>query len=132
MNGNVEKGYWMQLFANLLNACPIDTTNMQTHIVYYEGTDSYMIEVNAPFNERQALIEGMQKAGNIRYNKTKKRNNNTNNAPMPNAPKPSGQVGDYAYDVNYASRSPHKNWIEDQINLTANIIGARVTYLGGK
>ena len=58
MNGNIEKGYWMQLFANLLNACPIDTTNMQTHIVYYEGTDSYMIEVNAPFNERQALIEG--------------------------------------------------------------------------
>lgn len=49
MNGNVERKYWNQLFANLLNACPVDTRNMQTHIVMFENADEYVIEVNAPY-----------------------------------------------------------------------------------
>lgn len=48
-NSNLERDYWMQLFANLLNACPVDTRNMQTHIVYYENANEFVIEVNAPY-----------------------------------------------------------------------------------
>lgn len=93
----------MQLFSNLVNASPVDTRNMQTHIVMYEDADNFVIEVNAPFSTRPrsktATINGKS---------------------------------DYAYDVNYSKKSPHKNWIQNQINQTARIVNARVTYLGGE
>lgn len=96
----VGRRYYMQLLANLLNACPVDTRNMITHIVMYETADNYVIEINAP------------------YSTNPKVNKSTING-----------KSDYAYDVNYANRSPHKNWVEDQIKLTERIVGARVIFL---
>lgn len=98
-----DKLYYMQLFANLVNASPVDTRNMVTHIVMYETATDYMIEVNAPF------------ATNPKINKESVNGKS-----------------DYAYDVNYGSKSPHYNWIEDQIDLTGRLIGARVTFLDKK
>lgn len=103
MEENIERAYWMQLFANLLNASPVDTRNMVTHIVMFENADEYVIEVNAPY------------ATNPKVNKE-----NVNG------------YSDYAYAVNYANRSPHKGWIQNQITHTARLIGARITYLGGE
>ena len=103
MQDNIERNYWMQLFGNLLNASPVDTRNMQTHIVMFENADEFVIEVNAPY------------ATNPKVNKE-----------FVNG------KSDYAYDVNYANRSPHKGWIQNQINQTARIFNARITYLGGE
>lgn len=103
MNENIERNYWMQLHANLLNACPVDTRNMQTNIVMFENADEYVIEVNAPYMTNPKIAK------------------ETVNG-----------KSDYAYDVNYAKRSPHKGWIKDQIKQTARIVNAKVTYLGGE
>lgn len=46
---SVEKKYWMQLFANLVNASPVDTRNMVTHITMVELNDCYEITVAAPY-----------------------------------------------------------------------------------
>lgn len=133
MQDNIERNYWMQLFGNLLNACPIDTHNMQTHIVYMENADEFVIEVNAPIKEREKLIENIEKSGTIRVNKKPvKKNNNTKNAPQVSEPRNVDNLTDYAYDVNYANKSPHKGWIQNQIKQTARIFNAKITYLGGE
>lgn len=103
MQDNIERNYWNQLFANLLNDSPVDTRNMQTHIVMFENADEFVIEVNAPY------------ATNPKVNKESVNG-----------------MSDYAYYVNYANGSPHKNWIQNQIKQTARIINARITYLGGE
>lgn len=95
-----DRLYWTQLFANIVNASPVDTRNMQTHIVMYENAENYVVEINAPFATNPKFKGDSQ-----------------------------GGKSDYAYDVNYAQRSPHLNWVERQIDLTAKIVNGRVIYL---
>jgi hypothetical protein len=112
-SSNLERDYWMQLFANLLNACPVDTRNMKTHIVMFENPNEFVIEVNAPYVTNPKL----QKKGIIK--------NTVNKIKL-------YFKGDYAYFVNYANKSPHQYWIQNQINQTARIFNARITFLGGE
>lgn len=102
-SSNLERDYWFQLFSNLVNVSPVDTRNMQTHIVMYENANEFVIEVNAPY------------ATNPKVNKE------TVNG-----------MSDYAYFVNNANKSPHKNWIQNQIIQTGRIFNARITFLGGE
>lgn len=125
---DLQRDYWNQLFSNLVNASPVDTHNMQSHIVLFENANDYVIEINAPFNERKELISNLEKAGRIKY--VKKTNSKTKKAPAIKETR-QGVLSDYAYDVNYANRSPHKGWVQDQIELTAKIVNGRVIYLGG-
>lgn len=125
---DLQRDYWNQLFSNLVNASPIDTHNMQSHIVLFENANEYVIEINAPLNERKELISDSKKAGRIKY--VKKTNSKTKKAPAIKETR-QGVLSDYAYDVNYANRSPHKGWVQDQIELTAKIVNGRVIYLGG-
>lgn len=127
---DLQKDYWNQLFANLVNASPIDTHNMQTHIVLFENANEYVIEINAPFNERKELISDLKKAGRIKVNSVKKTNSRTKKAPAIKETR-QGVLSDYAYDVNYANRSPHKGWVQEQMELTAKIVNGRIVYLGG-
>ncbi len=95
---SVQKDYWMQLYSNLLNACPVDTRNMVTHISLLETPTAYTITIEAPY-------------------KTNKKCKKTSYNGMHN----------YAGAVNYAGRSPHKYWVEKQIELTKRIMRGRNT-----
>lgn len=101
-----DRLYWIQLHANLLNASPVDTRNMVTNIDLYESAENYVIEINAPFASNPKFMEKNKNKGVTVNGKS-----------------------DYAYDVNYAKRSPHLNWVERQIDLTAKIVNGRVIYL---
>ena len=96
-----ERDYWMQLHANLINACPVDTRNMVTHIALYETPSAYEIVIAAPY----ALNPKVKK-------------------------QPQNGVGNYAGAVNFANRSPHKGWVEREIDYTNKIMNARTKYLG--
>lgn len=126
---DLQRDYWQQLFANLVNASPVDTRNMQSHIVLFENANEYVIEINAPLNERKELISDSKKAKNFIF-VFKKTNSRTKKAPAIKGTR-QGVLSDYAYDVNYANYSPHKGWVQDQIELTAKIVNGRVIYLGG-
>lgn len=60
---NSQRDYWMQLFANLVNASPKDTRNMVTHISLFETENEYVIEIAAPFatnpKSKQTSYNGM-------------------------------------------------------------------------
>lgn len=99
----VDKLYYMQLFANLVNASPVDTRNMVTHIMMYETNNDFIIEINAPYSSNPKVAKESVNG-----------------------------KSDYAYEVNYGSKSPHQGWVEDQIDLTAKLVGARITYLDKK
>lgn len=116
MNANIERDYWNQLFANLLNACPIDTTNMQTHIVMFDNADEYIIEVNAPYSSYKKVVE--------RVIDGKKQTKTITKPSVING------YSDYAQAVN--SRGVHKNWIQNQIKQTGRIINAKITFLEGE
>lgn len=93
---DVQKEYWMQLFANLLNSCPVDTRNMITHISLYETPTEYGILVEAPY------------------------------ATNPKSKKKSYKgLHNYAGAVNYAKKSPHYHWIENQIEYTKQIMNGK-------
>lgn len=108
----IEQDFWMQLHANLLGACPVDTRNMITHIELYETPTAYEIMVAAPYVTNPKYQQAQQQKA--KAGKT------------PKKPK----LGNYAGAVNYALKSPHKNWIEKQIQQTINIMNGRSQYLG--
>lgn len=47
--GDRRRDYWMSLWANLLNASPVDTGNMKAHILAYETENHFVIAVTAPY-----------------------------------------------------------------------------------
>lgn len=109
---DVQRDYWMQLFANLLKASPVDTRNMITHIKMYETPDAYGILIEAPYatnpkcqRKGQTSSTYKQKTGKNSYKSTALHN--------------------YAGAVNYATKSPHRYWVENQIELTKQIMNGR-------
>lgn len=135
-SSNLERDYWFQLFANLVNVSPVDTRNMQSHIVYYENANEFVIEVNAPIKEREELIANRKKDGKVpiprNRQKINRQNGKTKSAPKARESFSVENVTDYAYAVNYANKSPHQGWIQDQIKQTGRIFNARITFLGGE
>lgn len=97
-----ERDYWQQLFANLVNASPVDTRNMQTHITLFESEDEYVIEISAPYASNP---------------KSKKSSYNGKS--------------DYAHAVNYTPNKSTYHWVENQVKLTEKIINGKSKYLGG-
>ena len=100
---NVQRDYWMQLFSNLLNACPVDTRNMVTHIQMFETSDNFIIEIAAPY------------ATNPRIQATTDARGFT----------------DYAMYVNEVSRPyrDHRGWVEREMKRTQDIMNGRNQYL---
>lgn len=99
MNGNVVRDYWMQLYSNLLNRCPVDTRNMVSHIQMTETPETYEIIVAAPYATNPKSKTTMDKSG----------------------------FTDYAYYVN--NRQPHLNWVEREMKRTERIMNGRSKYL---
>jgi hypothetical protein len=93
---DIQRDYWMMLFSNLVNASPVDTRNMVTHIRLFETPNTYEIMIEAPYS-------------------TNPKSKTTNYKGK----------SDYAEEVNYASKSPHQYWVEKQIKLTEKIIDGR-------
>lgn len=94
----MQRSYWMQLFGNLVNASPVDTRNMVTHINLYETEDTYEIEVAAPYATNPKSKKTIDKYGNT----------------------------DYAYLVN--TSGIHTGWIERQMVLTENVLNSFAKY----
>ena len=130
-SSNLERDYWFQLFSNLVNVSPVDTSNMQTHIVYYENANEFVIEVNAPIKEREELVANRKKDGKVPISRNRQ-NGKTKSAPKASESFSIENVTDYAYAVNYANKSPHQGWIQNQIKQTGRIFNARITFLGGE
>lgn len=100
---SLAKQYWEQLYSNLVNASPVDTRNMVTHITLYgmvETDTTYELLISAPYKTNPKM-----------------KNRTTVNG-----------YSDYASAVN--NSGVHKGWIEEQMKLTENIINSYGRYLG--
>lgn len=97
-----SRDYWLQLFSNLVNASPVDTRNMVTHITMFESENEFVIEIAAPYASNP---------------KSKKSSYNGKS--------------DYAFAVNYTPSKSTYHWVEKQVKLTENIINGKSKYLGG-
>lgn len=91
--GDRRRDYWMSLWANLLNASPVDTGNMKAHILAYETENHFVIAITAPYITNP-------KVG------VKEINGYT----------------DYALEVNTINKR-HIGWVNKQIKQTASLMG---------
>lgn len=100
---NTQRDYWMQLYTNLLNACPVDTRNMVTHITMYETNEFFFIEIAAPYATHP------RSKGTIDAN----------------------GFTDYALYVNEVPRPyrNHRGWVEREMKRTEMIMNGKDKYL---
>lgn len=95
------------LFNRLRSRVPIDTGNMLANIVYGMNTPSEAsVIISAPMSSRGGMTS--KRTGAV-VSKT-------------------DSDYDYAKAVNYATKSPHRFWVELQIKETAHIVRSNANY----
>lgn len=104
---NIVGDLTIRLYDRLRAKTPIDTGNMLAHIKKEGDYGSKMqISISAPMNTRGGLTS--------KRTKSVVRNVNSNY--------------DYARDVNYSRKSPHRFWVEAQIKQAVSITMSNVKY----
>ena len=95
------------LFNRLRAETPIDTGNMLANIVHSQsGANEASITISAPMQSRSGVSRRTGK--------------------YIEAPEKSDY--DYARDVNYSRKSPHRFWVEQQIKEAVHIVCSNANY----
>ena len=106
MNNHVDKMKRI-LFNRLRAEVPIDTGNMLANIVHSQnGVNEASITISAPMQSRSGVSRRTGK--------------------YIEAPEKSDY--DYARDVNYSRKSPHRFWVEQQIKEAVHIVCSNANY----